>query len=327
MGEIYVDLRAAREPAVPELIDTPVPVLVYDLVERTIRYGNPALGELVDRPVEDLIGTAVDDLIQPVEALLPSDDPEALAAGLLSGESAVVRPDGTRRHVEARTAPIDYDGMACGQAVLWDITERIRWEQQLLHRASHDTLTGLPNAWYASIYLHRALGKAPGKTPQHVAVFFVDLDGFKQINDTYGHHAGDSVLRQTAKRLKTAASAADLTARLHGDEFLVVCRVANAIHAAHLAQRIRRALARPIQVGSQTLGVTASVGIAVSTPNSADADRLLRFADHRMYTDKKHSAPPGRRREQVGAPEPVVARGTAAVTGAGPAEARPGDPV
>jgi diguanylate cyclase (GGDEF)-like protein len=97
---------------------------------------------------------------------------------------------------------------------------------------------------------------------------------------------------------------ADLTARLHGDEFLVLCRVANAIHAAHLAQRIRRSLARPIMVGSQTLTVTASVGIAVSTAGGTSADRLLRFADHRMYTDKRHS-PGGRRRSDQVRPTPA----------------------
>jgi diguanylate cyclase (GGDEF)-like protein len=128
-------------------------------------------------------------------------------------------------------------------------------------------------------------------------VFFVDLDGFKHINDTFGHQAGDAVLRQTANRLRTVTTHADLTARLHGDEFLVVSKVANAIHAAHLAQRIRRAVARPIQVGAQRLGVTASVGIAVATAGTTDADRLLRFADHRMYTDKRNSLP-GRRRDQ-----------------------------
>src|SRR5262249_53570453 len=158
-----------------------------------------------------------------------------------------------------------YRGEECCQVALWDVTDRVRWERQLLHRASHDTLTGLPNAWYASIFLHRALRTSTAGDARQVAVFFVDLDGFKQINDAYGHHVGDAVLRQTAKRIKLSASAAELTARLHGDEFLAVCRVANVIHADHLAERIRRALARPIEVGSLRVSVTASVGVAVST--------------------------------------------------------------
>jgi diguanylate cyclase (GGDEF)-like protein len=208
------------------------------------------------------------------------DEPVADDPDLLIGEFVV-----GNRQVEARTWQVDYAGEACGQVAFWDITERVNLEQQILHRASHDQLTGLPNSWYASIYLRRALRDADA----HLAVFFIDLDGFKQINDQHGHKTGDVVLRQTASRLRAAVTAADLCARLHGDEFLVLCRVANTIHAAHLAQRIRRALSRPIQVGKETLAVSASVGIAVSTGSSTDAERLLRFADHRMYNDKRNS--------------------------------------
>lgn len=318
VGEIYVEVCQASDsaeedsglhPAVGgapgatdavDLVDnSPVATLVYDLRHRVIRYANRALADLAARTPDELAGTVVDDLLQPVEGLLPGGEPAATSGAMLAGEAVLRRPDGGTRQVEARTAPVEYDGEQCGQVALWDITERVRWEQQLLHRASHDTLTGLPNAWYASIHLHKTLGKSGARSPQHLGVFFVDLDGFKQINDTYGHHVGDAVLRQTAARLRTVTSHADLTARLHGDEFLVVCKVANAIHADHLAQRIRRALARPIVVAGQSLSVTASVGIAVSTPATADADRLLRFADHRMYTEKKHSSPPARRRGQA----------------------------
>jgi diguanylate cyclase (GGDEF)-like protein/PAS domain S-box-containing protein len=314
VAEIYVEVREAADPETAAarhartLVDhSPAPVLVYELASRVIRYANQRLAELAGRSSEELAGLPVENLLQPVEPLLPAAEPTVPASPeLLHGESLLHRDDGTPCRVEARTSPVDYDGVECGQVALWDITERVVWEQQLLHRASHDPLTGLPNAWYASIYMQKALRKPPGENSgsQHLAVFFVDLDGFKQINDTYGHQIGDAVLRQAAARLTTAVAGADLTARLHGDEFLVLCRVANAIHAAHLAQRIRRSLARPIMVGSQTLTVTASVGIAVSTAGGTSADRLLRFADHRMYTDKRHS-PGGRRRSDQVRPTPA----------------------
>ncbi len=324
MGEIYVELREAptEQPDQAALMDSsPVATLIYDLRHRVIQYANRALCDLAGRPPEVLAGTLVDDLLNPTDGLLPAGDEAATSGAMLAGEAVLHRPDGGTRHVEARTSPLDYAGVACGQVALWDITERVRWEQQLLHRASHDTLTGLPNAWFASMYLHKALRNAAPRTPQHLAVFFVDLDGFKAINDTYGHHVGDAVLRQAGGRLKSVAAHADLTARLHGDEFLVVCKVANEIHASHMAQRIRRALARPIQVGMRSVSVTASVGIAVSTPASADADRLLRFADHRMYTDKR-SAPPGRHRHRAGTPavaDPPVSQGVAGIRSAEPA--------
>jgi len=273
-------------------------MLVFDSVDREIRSVNRMFAELAGRPAEELLGTPVDHLLTPADPLLtppaPAEEGEyPLAEEVvrqLAGEFLLYRPDGARRHLEVRTSAVEYGGTICGHVALWDITDRVAWEQQVLHRASHDTLTGLPNAWFASVYLHKELRKCDGANPQQMAVLFVDLDGFKQINDTFGHQVGDVVLKQTANRLKAAVSVADLTARLHGDEFLVLCRVANSIHAAHLAQRIRRSLGLPIRVGGHTVRITASVGIAVSNGGAASADRLLRFADHRMYADKRHPA-------------------------------------
>jgi diguanylate cyclase (GGDEF)-like protein/PAS domain S-box-containing protein len=293
--EFFVEIREAAglvvedRPAVPALVDdAPVAILIFDVADREIRYVNRAVAELTGRTPDELLELTIDELLRPAESVPTRPaSPNDADADLLTGEFVLHRPDGARRHVEARTTGTEHHGLACGQVALWDVTDRVAWEQQLLHRASHDTLTGLPNAWYASAYLHKELGRAaPG--PQQMAVLFVDLDGFKQINDTFGHQVGDVVLRQTATRLKAAVSVADLTARLHGDEFLVLCRVANSIHAAHLAQRIRRSLGLPIRVGRHTVRVTASVGIAVSAGGAASVDRLLRFADHRMYAEKRH---------------------------------------
>jgi diguanylate cyclase (GGDEF)-like protein/PAS domain S-box-containing protein len=313
--EFFVEIREGAglvvddRPAAPGLLDdAPVPLFLFDAVDREIRHVNRAFAELAGRERDELVGCRVDDLLRPADPLLtgPGDPAEQdgpatdeLAARGLTGEFVLHRPDGARRHVEARTTGVEYDGMVCGQVALWDVTDRVAWEQQLLHRASHDTLTGLPNAWYASVYLHRELRKSDAAARQQMAVLFVDLDGFKQINDTFGHQVGDVVLRQTATRLKAAVSVADLTARLHGDEFLVLCKVANSIHAAHLAQRIRRSLGLPIRVGRHTVRVTASVGIAVSNGGPASADRLLRFADHRMYAEKRHPASGGPRPERT----------------------------
>jgi diguanylate cyclase (GGDEF)-like protein/PAS domain S-box-containing protein len=327
LAEIHLDVRKAHDPGDstadlrPESLveDSPVATLVYDLRSQAICYANRAFAELAGRTQDELLGTPVDELLRETESIMaePASRPsvELVTEHLLTGEHLLQRPDGSQRHVEVRTTTVANQDPPCGQVAVWDITARVTWEQQLLHHACHDPLTGLPNSWYASIYLQRALRRSTSHPNQRLAVFFVDLDGFKQINDTYGHHAGDAVLRQTATRLNTAVSAADLTARLHGDEFLVLCRVANPIHASHLAQRIRRSLARPIQVGTQILAVTASVGIAVATAASEDAERLLRFADHRMYTDKRY-APVTRRQDQP----------PTAVTAAESAVAPPADP-
>jgi diguanylate cyclase (GGDEF)-like protein/PAS domain S-box-containing protein len=295
--ELAPGLLVEDPPALSSLVeDAPVAVLIVD-ADREIRYANRMLAEMAGRAVEEIVGRNVDEVLHPAEPLLTRPaTPQHRDDGLI-GEFVLYRPDGARRHLEARSRAVQYHGRACGQVVLWDITDRVAWEQQVLHRASHDTLTGLPNAWYASVYLHRELRKAVGPGSQ-MAVLFVDLDGFKAINDTFGHQVGDVVLKQTATRLKAAVSVAELTARLHGDEFLVLCRVANSIHAAHLAQRVRRSLGLPIRVGRHTVRITASVGIAVSNGEAASADRLLRFADHRMYADKNHPATDKPRRDR-----------------------------
>jgi diguanylate cyclase (GGDEF)-like protein len=292
--ELFVEIREAQPPAPVLADDAPVALLVFDSTSRAIRYANTSLLDLAGRGLDEVLDVPVDDLLRPADPGLGgpaagSPPDPADPARRLSGEFVLDRPDGARRHVEARTTDVAYQGRTCCQVALWDITDRVGWEQQLLHRASHDTLTGLPNAWYASVYLHKELRKpnAPGR--HQLAVLFIDLDGFKEVNDTFGHQVGDAVLRETAARLRAAVSVAGLTARLHGDEFLVLCRVANAIHASHLAQRVRRSLGLPIRVvGGETVRVTASIGIAVSSSGSASADRLLRFADHRMYADKRH---------------------------------------
>jgi diguanylate cyclase (GGDEF)-like protein/PAS domain S-box-containing protein len=296
--ELAAGLLVEDPPAAPSLVEeAPVAVLIVD-ADREIRYANRMLADLAGRDAEDLVGRSIDEVLHPAEPLLTRPAAPPQRGDFVVGEFVVYRPDGARRHIEARSRAVEYLGRTCGQVVLWDITDRVTWEQQLLHRASHDTLTGLPNAWYASVYLHRELRKAVGPGAQ-MAVLFVDLDGFKAINDTFGHQVGDVVLRQTATRLKAAVSVAELTARLHGDEFLVLCRVANSIHAAHLAQRVRRNLGLPIRVGRHTVRVTASVGIAVSNGEAASADRLLRFADHRMYADKHHPATDKARRDRT----------------------------
>jgi diguanylate cyclase (GGDEF)-like protein/PAS domain S-box-containing protein len=296
--ELAAGLLVEDPPTAPSLVeDAPVAVLIVD-ADREIRYANRMLAELAGRDAEDLVGQSVDAVLHPAEPLLTRPTAPPQRDDRLVGEFVLYNPDGARRHLEARSRAVEYLGRTCEQVVLWDITDRVSWEQQLLHRASHDTLTGLPNAWYASVYLHRELRKAVGPGAQ-MAVLFIDLDGFKAINDTFGHQVGDVVLRQTATRLKAAVSVAELTARLHGDEFLVLCRVANSIHAAHLAQRVRRSLGLPIRVGRHTVRITASVGIAVSNGEAASADRLLRFADHRMYADKHHPAADKPRRDRT----------------------------
>jgi diguanylate cyclase (GGDEF)-like protein len=157
------------------------------------------------------------------------------------------------------------------------------------HQASHDPLTGLPNRALVTSHIQRALEdpelEADG---MGVALLFVDLDRFKTINDSLGHEAGDTVLVTVAGRLLAGVSAGDMVARFGGDEFLVLRRRAHgAASVAHLAERLREAVAAPMVVNGQDLVVTCSVGMTLTTPGGGAAGALIRDADLAMFKAKE----------------------------------------
>lgn len=155
------------------------------------------------------------------------------------------------------------------------------------HRALHDGLTGLPNRTSLFDRLGRALARAKGQgDSDRVGLLFVDLDGFKAVNDTLGHRAGDELLREVAVRLRRAVRPGDTVARLAGDEFAVLCeRVADPGVVATVADRIVRTVAVPPAAGGRT--VTSSVGVALSGPDLAEPDKILHAADIAMYAAKR----------------------------------------
>jgi diguanylate cyclase (GGDEF)-like protein len=154
--------------------------------------------------------------------------------------------------------------------------------------ALHDTLTGLPNRRYLLEHLSQAQQRSAEKSEQ-VAVFFLDLDGFKQVNDTFGHEAGDEVLRVTAKRLQSVLRRGDVVARLGGDEFVVVAEGAGDFPMAvrALAGRLVAALGEPILVDDVPVAVSGSVGVAIADGAGTQPVDLLRVADAAMYTAKR----------------------------------------
>jgi diguanylate cyclase (GGDEF)-like protein len=160
-------------------------------------------------------------------------------------------------------------------------------EEQLVHRAFHDELTGLANRALFTNRVEQALLRAQ-RDASRTAVLFLDLDDFKEINDSLGHAAGDALLIQAAERLRTCLRAGDTAARLGGDEFAVLLERCsdNGDDATHVAERISRAFAHPFSLESREAFVTASVGIAVTVGTESGAD-MLRNADLAMYLAKK----------------------------------------
>jgi len=171
-------------------------------------------------------------------------------------------------------------------ALLVDISRQKAIEAQLERKANHDELTGLPNRGQFQGYLGRLLARAR-RDHSRVAVLFLDLDGFKYINDTLGHDEGDVLIRTVAARLLGGLRSEDMVARLGGDEFTVVLPgIAHLQDAATVARKLLEALVEPVTLSGGEVHVTASVGIAVFPEDGDTAEILLRRADNAMYSAK-----------------------------------------
>ncbi|WP_420126259.1 putative bifunctional diguanylate cyclase/phosphodiesterase [Longimicrobium sp.] len=201
-------------------------------------------------------------------------------------EHRIRHTDGSWRWVLVRGVRVaDRDGatvrMAGSQT---DVSQRKQYEDQLLHDALHDTLTGLPNRGLFLDRLERALAYAQRHPEHHFAVIFLDLDRFKVVNDRIGHVASDQVLIALSRRLEACLRQGDSVARLGGDEFaLLLHDVENPSAVAH---RIQHELARPFDAAGQQVLVTASLGIAVSSIGFSRPEDVLRDADAAMYRAK-----------------------------------------
>lgn len=168
-----------------------------------------------------------------------------------------------------------------------DITERKQAEEHLAHQAFHDGLTGLPNRVLFLDRLEHALTRA-ARRQAAAAVLFLDLDGFKAVNDGLGHDAGDELLLQVAHRLQGCLRAQDTVARLGGDEFTILLEEIGATReTTDLAERILTQLGRPLALRGKEVTVSASIGIAISGPGQASGADLLRDADMAMYRAKQ----------------------------------------
>ena len=171
--------------------------------------------------------------------------------------------------------------------VFQDVTDRKRMEAELERLALYDPLTGLPNRALFSDRLKHAIERR-GRT-QATAVYFLDVDRFKRINDSLGHGAGDEVLREIAVRIERTLRPEDTVARFGGDEFTVLCEsVGGVLEAVGVADRLQREIAQPLRAGGAELRLSASIGIAIAEPgDDPDVSRLVEDADAAMYRAKE----------------------------------------
>jgi len=262
--------------------------------DRTV-FVNSKMAELLGSTVEAMAGR------RPSEFLVPTD--EGWSAGSMGGrgfkaqrsERCFVRADGSLLWALVSSSPLAGAAEAGGEeagghrvggvlAMVSDISDRKRAEEELAHLALHDGLTGLPNRTLFLDRLTRALAVAE-RHGSSVAALFLDLDNFKLVNDSFGHDAGDGLLREVATRLSQAASGQVTIGRFGGDEFVVLCEDVDEAGAIAVANLVVEALRTPVMVGEVPVFVTTSVGIAVSP--AVDALALLRDADAAMYEAKE----------------------------------------
>ena len=250
-----------------------------------ILYANRRLGELLSRSTESIVGSPLDRLIagggSVAMALLRGQD--GLGAAL---ELTLATGNGESIPVLVGTSPLEGDSEQLLCLTFTDLSEQKAQEREIARLATHDGLTGLPNRTLLVDRIDQALTLAR-RSSACTAVFFIDLDRFKQVNDTQGHARGDVVLRRVAEQLISTVRPMDTVARIGGDEFAILSpQVDNHLHAVDIGTRIVEALCRRIGLSAGGHRVAASVGIAVSVGGTGTAETLLNEADTAMYKAK-----------------------------------------
>jgi diguanylate cyclase (GGDEF)-like protein len=208
----------------------------------------------------------------------------------LPSNSILVRRDGVEIPIEDSVSPIhDRDGKATGAVIVFrDVSAARAMALLMVHSAQHDFLTGLPNRMLLNDRVSQAIVLAH-RHMKKVAVLFLDLDGFKHINDSLGHPIGDKLLQSIAKRLVDCGRSSDTVSRQGGDEFVVLLsEVEQSDDAAITARRMLQAVAEPHSIGQHDLHVTASIGLSIYPDDGLDAETLIKNADTAMYQAKEN---------------------------------------
>ena len=286
-------LRRANWMLSSHINNTPLAVLEWDRDSRLVRW-SPQAERLFGWRAEEVLGMPID--ANPLIHEADRDDLAGLHARLMSGEAP--RSTGQTRNHRKDGETIwcewyhsclldDRGNIVSILSFVQDVSTRIQAEERLHHMATRDALTGLPNR----LLLHERLAQAIAQAKRggsRVGVLFIDLDRFKNVNDTLGHRIGDELLRAVSRALTGALRETDLLARLGGDEFMVIVEDFDELAVlGRIAQKLLDAVSQPFQIAEHELYVTSSIGISVFPDDSDDPEELLKHADVAMYRAKE----------------------------------------
>jgi diguanylate cyclase (GGDEF)-like protein/PAS domain S-box-containing protein len=295
---VFVIRMAGATMEQKELADTRFMALVQHSSDTTlvigpgmvVLYASPALNTLIGRTPQDVVGRKANTIVHPDDRpVVESQIASRLRAKPVTDpiQFRLEHKDGSWRYVEAVVSDLrDNPSVAGYVANVRDITERKLAEDLLAHQALHDPLTGLPNR---TLILDRAEQMIARARREHepVAALFIDLDDFKNVNDTFGHKTGDAILREVANRLSSALRASDTVGRLGGDEFVVLVEgTSSASRPEFMAGRLQLVLREPFRIPGFEGTVTLSASVGVATGDRESAQNLLRDADVALYQAK-----------------------------------------
>lgn len=276
------DVRTSENRKLALLADSALEALFIVSPEGRIIDANKAAESILGTSRDDLRGSDIFKVMQLEDACdIPTCDNHDF------GERPLLLSDGRKIIVDINCRAFHDKASAFNVFAVRDLTQRLRNEARVRALAYQDPLTGLANRVAFNMALASAIRKSPGPA-DNLAVLIIDMDEFKEVNDQFGHRAGDLLLKTVAKRIKSSVRHSDLVARLGGDEYAVILLGRHGkAEIRTAAESILSAIAAPLQIGQRTLAVGASIGISVGVPVTGGPTRILTSADRALYAAKE----------------------------------------
>ncbi|MYN00978.1 EAL domain-containing protein [Pseudoduganella sp. DS3] len=267
----------------------PMGIALIDSGSGQFRDVNPRYAEIAGRSAQEMRASRWLEICHPDDVGPEQEKMAQLAAQQISGfkmETRLVRPDGRIVWVEASINAVETESQPHHLCMIEDITEKKETEALIWQQANFDTLTQLPNRRMFLDRLQHDILKSR-RDGTRIAILFIDLDHFKEVNDTLGHHQGDVLLVEAARRIGACVRQSDTVSRLGGDEFTVILpELAEVDRVEGIAQHIIDSLRMPFQLGQEQAFISASIGITIYPDDAGNMDDLLKHADQAMYAAK-----------------------------------------